>query len=71
MLCIIIHFRIVFGYGYYDFNQNKIRIEYGYHFLKTGYGRIVKIHNPIISVRHCQKFITFTLEFKQESESKT
>ena len=41
MLCIMIHFRIVFGYGQYDFNQNRIRIGYGYHFSKTGQDRIV------------------------------
>jgi len=36
MLCIAMHFRIVFGYGYYDFNQNRFWIGYGYHFSKTG-----------------------------------
>jgi len=47
MLCIIIHFWIVFGYGYHDFNQNRIRI--GYHFSKTELDRIAKKHYPIIS----------------------
>jgi len=49
MLCIAIHFQIVFGYGQYDCNQNRIRIGDGYHFSKTGYDRIVKIHYLIIS----------------------
>jgi len=31
-----IHYWIVFGYGYYAFNQNMIRIGYGNLFLKTG-----------------------------------
>jgi len=33
----------------YDFNPNRVRIEYGYHFSKTGQERIAKKHYPIIS----------------------
>ena len=42
-----VHFRIVIGYGYYDFIQNRIRIVY--HVSKTGWDRIVKFRYPIIS----------------------
>jgi len=42
MLCIIVHFWIVFGYGQYDFNQNKIWIRHGYHFSKTRKDQIEK-----------------------------
>jgi len=40
------------GYGYYGFNQNRIRIGYGYYFSKTGLDQIVKIHYQIISETH-------------------
>jgi len=53
------HFWIVFGYGLDDFNQNRIRIGYGYHFSKTGLDRIVKIHYPIISGCHSYGFGDF------------
>jgi len=46
MLCIITYFWIVFGYGWYDLNQNRIRIL----FFKNRIGSDSKKHYPIISV---------------------